>query len=154
MSITALNSTFYNIIFDKIQLFGKKTKIKDNLPAIVDTNNIQTLVITNANPNDTATTQQLQKILDACKLSTQNTAIIHDAPAWTTIKNELNNLENILLFGITENELGITGNWIQNRVIQFDNKNWIKTIGVETLQNNNNFKLDLWNNALKTLFVK
>lgn len=154
MSITALNSTFYNIIFDKIQLFGKKTKIKDNLPAIVDTNNIQTLVITNANPNDAATTQQLQKILDACKLSTQNTAIIHDAPAWTTIKNELNNLENILLFGITENELGITGNWIQNRVIQFDNKNWIKTIGVETLQNNNNFKLDLWNNALKTLFVK
>lgn len=154
MSITALNSTFYNIIFDKIQLFGKKTKIKDNLPAIVDTNNIQTLVITNANPNDAATTQQLQKILDACKLSTQNTTIIHDAPAWTTIKNELNNLENILLFGITENELGITGNWIQNRVIQFDNKNWIKTIGVETLQNNNNFKLDLWNNALKTLFVK
>ncbi len=154
MSNTTHFNSFYNIIFDNLQLFDNKTKNIHNLPLWENSGDTQTLVVTNTLATDALANQQLQKILDACKLSKESTAIVYDVPNWSSLKQKLTSIENILLFGVTENDLGITGNWQPNKIISFDDISWIKTASVTTLQNDNNLKADLWNNALKALFIK
>jgi len=138
-------------------LFSKDKIVSVQLPTIISGAEnihatIHTLVITNPFQNEQAELEQLNKILSACKLQQGQYMICTQECSWSAFR-KYENINSVLLFGITEEKLGITGHFAENQVIKFDNRSWVKTSSLSRLITDAATKNTLWQQALKPLFI-
>lgn len=114
------------------------------------------LVITNTYPENSTEETQLQKILDACKLTTEAYNILqlpeNEKVAWHSLKNSLKP-DNVILFGVHPNQLGISALFRLNAANKFDGITIIPTLSLPELEKQPQAKKDLWVNALKPIFA-
>lgn len=95
---------------------------------------------------------QLHKILKACTLQPEDYAIIMGQNSWLDFR-ELPGVKHVLLFGISEEDLGIMIKMPLNTVISFDEKYWVRTYAIANLMSNQHAKNELWQQALKPHFT-
>jgi len=114
---------------------------------------ITTLVITSPFTKGEAEEEQLYKILSACKLQQEKFSICTNDCSWAAIR-KYENIRSVLLFGISERQLGITGIFAENQVVQFDDRQWVKTFPLGRLIMDAAAKNMLWQQALKPLFFQ
>ena len=99
---------------------------------------------------------QLVKMLQACKLTTEQYNVIQLAEdqkiAWHKLKEELKP-EKILLLGIHPRQLGISALFGLNEVNHFGDCMFIPTLSLNELGKQDEMKKQLWNNGLKPTFV-
>ena len=96
---------------------------------------------------------QLHKILKACTLQPEDYAIIIGENSWLDFR-ELPQVKDVLLFGISEADLGIMVKMPLNMVISFDERSWVKTYAITDLMKNQQAKNELWLQALKPHFTQ
>ena len=113
---------------------------------------IKTLVITNPFTEGQTEQDQLGKILSACKLQQTEFAICTENCSWSTIR-KYENIRSVLLFGVSEKQLNITGIFAENQITEFDNRKWVKTFPLSRLMTDMAAKNTLWQQALKPLFI-
>lgn len=100
--------------------------------------------------------EQLNKILDACKLNGEMYNIVQLADDEQTAWHQLKNAAQpsvIILFGIHPSRLGISALFRLNGLNNFDNASWIPTLSLAELEQQPQAKKDLWAHALKPLFA-
>ena len=110
-------------------------------------------------PYQSATAEeiQLQKMMDACKLTADKYNIIQIK------ENQLFNIntaipglkaEKILLFGISPFQLGISAQFVLNTPNPFAGCVFIPALSLSVMEQQPEMKKQLWNNALKPVFVE
>lgn len=80
-------------------------------------------------------------------------AIIMGENSWLDFR-ELENVKHVLLFGISEEDLGLMVKMPWNTVTSFDARSWIKTYAIGNLMSNQQAKNELWQQALKPHFTQ
>ncbi len=138
-------------------LFGDNHIIQipssQNTADIILSSQAETLVYVPQVPQDENIAIQLEKILNACNLSKEQVVILTPDSQWANLRH-IKQIKQILLFGITGNDLGININIPLHYPLSFDNRTWIVTQSIEMMQQNPSIKSDLWNQALKPYFSK
>lgn len=114
-----------------------------------------TLVISTVFAAGSAEEQQLQKMLSACKLDPAQYRIIQlDAGqrmAWHRIR-ELLQPGKVLLLGINPEQLGISALFVAHEVNNFDQVQWMPTVSLSQLLQDNNLKQHLWANVFRKVY--
>lgn len=127
-----------------------------NEPISSSTSDIKNLIITNKFEAGSPEEIQLNKILEACKLSKETCVFIQldmtDKKAWHTLKNNYHP-QAVILFGVHPQQLGIAALFRFNQYNNYDGTKWIPTLSLNELEQNAQAKKDLWVNALKPTFV-
>jgi len=141
---------FSNVLFGNNKLIGNKNNIEKNISEELLTE--RTLVLVSPPKNEVDEMVQLGKILAACKLQQHEYKIDILTKNWSFYRNS-ENIKEVLLFGISENELNIDIQIPTNQAIKFDGRIWIKTLSISEMANNQQIKNELWQNALKPHFV-
>lgn len=144
------NNSFYNVLFHGSKLIntGKppEKKISEELLTI------RTLVLIPAPANEMEEYVQLEKMLTACKLTKEDYKVELQAGDWNYYRT-FENIKEVLLLGISEKELNIGVQLIDNHINKFDNRVFIKSLSLAQLANSQQDKNNLWQNALKPHFV-
>jgi hypothetical protein len=142
--------SFNNVLFHNNKLIGNKNNVEKNISEGLLT--FRTLVLIAPTKNESEELNQLQKILSACKLQQSEFSIAPLTHDWAYYRNNAS-IREVLLFGISENDLNICIQLPENQAIKFDNRVWIKTASIAEMMNNQQIKNDFWQNALKPTFV-
>lgn len=144
------NNNFYNVLFGKNELINFNDAIEKKISEELLT--IRTLVFITQPIQEMEEYVQLERMLSACKLQKEDYKVELNIEDWAYYRT-CDNIKEVLLFGITEKDLNIGVNIIENQVNQFDNRVWIKSISIAQMANNQQVKNALWQNALKPHFV-
>lgn len=114
------------------------------------------LILSTKIANQSTEQEQLNKILDACKLNGEMYNIVQladdERKAWHRLK-EATKPSVIILFGIHPSQLGISALFRLNGLNKFDNASWVPTLSLTELEQQPQAKKDLWANALKPIFA-
>jgi hypothetical protein len=114
------------------------------------------LILSKKIDEQSAEQQQLNKILDACKLSEDKYNLVqitdNERRAWHLLK-DIANPSVIILFGVRPSDLGISALFRLNGLNNFDGASWIPTLSLSELEQQPQAKKDLWASALKPLFA-
>lgn len=94
----------------------------------------------------------IQGIMSACNLQ-DKWKVFPKGTNYQSVFN-LKNLQFVLMFGISEKELNIDLQLPLYQALRFHNKIWIKAHSLEIIAKNPPYKKELWNNALKPLFIE
>jgi hypothetical protein len=115
------------------------------------------LVVTNEHAPVNSGDGLLKKMLDACGLASGQYNIIYlkegQKAAWYQLR-ELLDPKIILLFGILPAQLGISAMFRMNEPNHFNDRVWLPTLSIKELENNQVAKTQLWNNAMKPVFIE
>jgi len=142
---------FSNSLFNGIKLINNKNNIEKNISEELLT--FRTLVITAPFRNEAEEMGQLVKILSACRLQPTDYGIVPGGQhEWSYYRSQ-ENIQEVLLFGVTENMMNIGISLPENQPVSFDGKIWIKTAAVSEIINSQQIKNNLWQNALKPHFA-
>lgn len=116
----------------------------------------KTLIVVAGDNNDSTEEDQLNKIIEACKLNGKEYHVLHISIdkkiAWHHLK-EIFKPEVVLLFGVQLHALGISAILHLNTINNFSGVKWVPTLSLTDLQKNSEAKKSLWINALKPLFA-
>ncbi len=100
---------------------------------------------------------QLQKMLQACALAPGQYNLLQigaqERIAWHQLRDALQP-KNIILLGITTEQLGISIHFMPHQVNRFNDCSWIPTLSVPELEQQPDIKKHLWNYGLKPVFVE
>jgi hypothetical protein len=143
------NSKFYDVLFNHNKIIKPRYQQPETILAVPVSKRV--LIFLDEEKNREKE-EQTGKIMSACGL-VENDYQISMPIAWKHIRAQ-GPVREIILFGITEEDLGLNIRFPQNRSIYFDGKTWIKTLGIFEIMANKDFKNDLWKNALKPHFIK
>lgn len=114
------------------------------------------LILSKKIDEQSAEQQQLNKILDACKLAEDKYNVVqfteNERLAWHRLKDTASP-SVIILFGVHPSLLGISALFRLNALNNFDGASWIPTLSLQELEQQPQAKKDLWTNALKPLFA-
>lgn len=114
------------------------------------------LILSNSYPAGSAEEAQLNKMLQACGLSTEKYFIFqlneNECIAWHLLKQKFNP-KYILLIGLLPAQLGIAAVLNIHAPNRFDEAIWIPSLSVADLEKQPEMKKQLWLNALKPVFV-
>jgi hypothetical protein len=129
----------------------------EELPEQVRANEAaDTLVISTVYAAGSAEEQQLQKMLGACKLSPEQYRVVQLAEgqhmAWHRMR-ELLQPTKVLLLGINPAQLGISALFIAHEVNNFDTVQWMPTVALPQLLQDNNLKQHLWTNVFRKVYL-
>lgn len=144
------SDNFLNVLFTGNKVIKANDSFKKNISEQLLT--IRTLVFIAAHKQENEENVQLGKILSACRLSQEDYFIVRELSDWHTFR-ENEQIREVLLFGVKENDLGITIQFTENQINKFDDRIWIKTKSIAELISNQQLKNDLWQNALKPHFA-
>jgi len=116
-----------------------------------------TLILVKGNWEDIAEYNQLQKMLDAVKLSPEQYNIIWlkdgQKAAWHQLREKLEP-KTIFLVGVMPAQLGIAALFRINQPNNFNDCVWLPTLSISELEQNPTAKGQLWNNGMKPIFVE
>ncbi|MBS1772186.1 MAG: DNA polymerase III subunit psi [Bacteroidetes bacterium] len=129
----------------------------NELPDSVKANDGVNTLIISAHFEDGSTEDiQLQKILQACKLNKEQYQIIRFAKdqrlAWHKLK-EAFHPKHVLLFGVMPAQLGIMATLYIYYPNSFDGCIWIPSLSLTEMEQQQEAKKQLWQNALKPVFA-
>lgn len=114
------------------------------------------LVITSEFARDSAEELQLQKMMQACKLDSDQLNIIQfkqeDKLAWHQIRDNINP-KIILLLGVMPEQLGISAMFQLYSPNRFNDRIWIAGLSLSELEKQPDAKKQLWLTGLKPVFV-
>lgn len=114
------------------------------------------LILSKKIDEQSAEQQQLNKIIDACKLAVDKYNVVqlteNERLAWHRLK-DIANPSVVILFGVHPSDLGISALFRLNGLNNFDRVSWIPTLSLQELEQQPQAKKDLWANALKPLFA-
>lgn len=144
------NNNFYDVLFNNNKLIKTSPSIEKNISEELLT--VRTLVLITTPANEMEEYVQLEKMLNACKLTKEDYKVELQTEDWNYYRT-FENIKEVLLFGISEKELNIGVQLIGNHINKFDNKVFIKSISIAQLANSQQDKNSLWQNALKPHFV-
>lgn len=101
--------------------------------------------------------EQLSGILSSgCRLLTDQYHVIeigaNDKLAWHKLRDKLQP-RVVLLFNISPQQLGVSALFQLNGINNFDGAKWVPSFPLTQIMQDKNVKGELWNNALKPLFV-
>lgn len=146
-----INSNFYNTLFNDSKIIKHKNTEEKNISEQLLT--IRTLVLAAPLKNEMQDYVQLEKILAACKLQPQDYLVLQESKnSWLALR-KAENIREILIFGNAVHNLDIPISFIDNQIVNFDSRVWIKSLAIDELSNNQQVKNDLWLNALKPHFI-
>ncbi|WP_162903101.1 hypothetical protein [Taibaiella koreensis] len=148
--LNSKNDRFFNVLFSNNKIINYKDNSEKNISEELLT--IRTLVFCRPLENVPEETEQLEKILIACKLQKEAYKVVQNVHSWSFYR-KIENIKEILLFGITEKDLNLNILFTENQINKFDNRIFIKTASLATLLSNQQIKNDLWQNALKIHFL-
>ncbi len=115
------------------------------------------LIITSPYRDSRSEEPQLQKMLEACKLTTDQYNIIqineNQLIRIATLSNKLS-IKTVLLLGILPNQLGISAQFILNTPNRFADSIFIPALSIWEMEQQPELKKQLWNNALKPVFIE
>ena len=98
---------------------------------------------------------QLLKMLAACKLSAADYHIIQLAPdekmAWHLLKS-YTQASKIMLLGVLPAQLGIAAMMLANEVNQFDGAQWMPSLSLDQIAQNDALKKQLWVNVFQKVY--
>jgi hypothetical protein len=118
---------------------------------------LDTLVISLPLETGGAAEMQLVKMLQACQLSPDAYNLLQLEPekkiAWHQLRDALKP-KNIILLGITAEQLGIGIYFMPHQVNRFNERSWVPTLSVPELEQQPDIKKHLWNYGLKPVFVE
>jgi len=128
-----------------------------------DADNRETIAVKNLlvlskpfNPNS-AEDIQLQKMLQACKLTTTDYNLFqineNQKVAWHKLRDVFKP-KMILLLGIIPENLGISALFKFNEACFFNEILWLATVSLQAMEQQPDLKVQLWNNGLKPIFVE
>ncbi len=96
--------------------------------------------------------EQLNKIIQACKLTISQCLITGTDYSWLDFR--LNKaIRAVILFGVQEHDFGLNILLPLHQPVDFDDRKWIKTLSVPALMDNAGRKAELWQQALKPVFA-
>lgn len=114
------------------------------------------LVITSPISSNSEEENLLKKILEACKLNTQDYNLIQlnekQKISWHLLRDKLE-VKTIILFGIELSQLGVNVQLMPHQTNRFNNCNWIPTASLDFIIKQPEIKAHLWNYGLKPVFV-
>ncbi|KAA5532522.1 hypothetical protein F0919_17210 [Taibaiella lutea] len=148
-----LNNEYSNlnkVLFNNSKLIENKNNIEKNISEGLLT--FRTLVIISPFINETEESAQLEKILAACKLQSNDYNVSVLTNDWSYFRNAAS-IKEILLFGVSEKDLNLNILMPFNQVIRFDNRVWIKSSSIAEMMKSQEIKNNLWQNALKPHFL-
>ncbi len=148
--LNLINDRFLDILFSDRKIIVSKNDLQKNISEQLLT--VSVLLFIPAYNNREAEEVQLHKILKACALQPEQYAILAGANTWLDFR-QLEQVKQVLLFGMTEEALGLGIQLPVNRVTAFDGRSWIKTYAIQDLMQNRQAKNDLWQQALKPHFI-
>lgn len=106
---------------------------------------------------DEAQQLQLQKMMQACKLSDKDYNLLtlteNQNIAWHKLRDKLSP-QYIILLGITPEQLGISIFFMPHQVNRFDDRSWLPTLSIPELELQPDVKKHLWNYGLKPVFIE
>ncbi len=116
------------------------------------------LILTSEFDSGSAEEEQLIGILKSgCRLMEAQYNLIHLKQdthiAWHKMRDQLEP-RVVLLFNISPAQLGISALMRLNFINNFDNCYWIPTLSLTHIMQDKELKGQLWNNALKPMFVE
>lgn len=142
---------FYAQLFNTNTLFKITDSQTDALEKISASTSVivvlPSLILSNENGS------QLNKILAACNLTNDQVCLLDTQSQWQHIRDH-SSIKYVILFGVTGQEFGVNVNFPYHIPIQFDETTWIASSNIETMQTQPHLKAELWNKALKPIFVK
>ena len=104
-----------------------------------------------------AAEMQLVKMLQACQLAPGFYNLLQLKPeekvAWHQLRDTLKP-RNVILLGITAEQLGVGIYFMPHQVNRFNDCSWIPTLSVPELEQQPDIKKHLWNYGLKPVFVE
>ncbi len=131
------------------ELWSEPTvKVKNMIPAPV-------LVIT-SELNSAEERAQLQKMLDACKITADAVNTISLMPEEQIAWHKLNHLLQprvVFLFGIMPVQLGISSLFRLCEMNRFDGAIWLPAPGIAALEQQPELKRQLWLSGMKPVFL-
>lgn len=146
-----------NIINTKVVSEEWNAFWEDITPMVADMRPLDTLVLSTPFEPGSATETQLQKMLLACQLQPGQYNLLllteHQKLAWHQLRNKLKP-KNIVLLGISADQLGISIQFMPHQVNRFNDCNWMPTLSVPQLEEYPDIKKHLWNYGLKPVFVE
>jgi hypothetical protein len=100
---------------------------------------------------------QLEKMLTACRLTPEQYIIIQleddQKIAWHKLREGLKP-SKILLLGIHPAQIGISALFGLNEINHFDERIFIPSLALKELEKQTNMRSQLWNSALKPVFIE
>jgi len=145
------NSDFITTLFHRNEIVSVQLPtISDGTEKLYAT--IKNLIVTAPYVDTDSEQDQLNKILVACKLQPQDFRIRTGNCSWATIR-KFSNIQNILLFGVSEKDLGINCYIPENQIIEFDERRWVRTFAIDRFLTDATAKNTLWQQALKPLYI-
>ncbi|PZF71154.1 hypothetical protein [Taibaiella soli] len=115
-----------------------------------------TLVLTTPYDPGSPTESQMLKIMQACQLQSDQFNILslseNQLVAWHQLRDYLKP-KNVILFGITAEQLGIAIHFMPHQVNRFNDCSWIPTLTIEQLEMYPDIKKHFWNYGLKPVFI-
>ncbi len=114
------------------------------------------LILSKKIDEQSAEQQQLNKILDACKLTEDKYNLVqltdNERRAWHLLK-DIAKPSVVILFGVHPSDLGVSALFRLNGLNNFDGASWIPTLSLPELEQQPQAKKELWTSALKPLFA-
>lgn len=114
---------------------------------------VDTIFIVDAAEASPEALQTVKSIAQACQLQEMQYQIIAPTHPWHELKKH-DHIKNIILFGELENALALNVQFPIHYIYTFDQKTWIKTVNLNSLNQDKAAKTALWNSALKKHFIK
>lgn len=148
-----LNNEYSNlekVLFGSNKLIENKNNIEKNISEGLLT--FRALIIKASSINEVEDLAQLEKILAACNLRNTDYKIYSLTNDWSYFRNA-ESIKEVLLFGISEQDLNLNIQMPFNQPVKFDNRVWIKTVSITDVMQSREIKNNLWQNALKPHFV-
>lgn len=129
----------------------------DVSPRIKGMDPLDNLVVSLPLEAGSATETQLLKMLQACALTPGTYNLLQlpaeDKIAWHQLRDALKP-KNIILLGVTAEQLGIAIHFMPHQVNRFNDCSFIPTLSVPELEQQPDIKKHLWNYGLKPVFVE
>lgn len=144
------NKNFFNVLYSNNKIINYKDHFEKNISEELLT--IRTLVISRPFGRGPEEMDQLEKILAACKIQKEAYKVEQELRPWSFFR-QWGNIKEVLLFGISEQELGLNLQFNENQICKFDERVFIKTASLGEILTNQQIKNNLWQNALKIHFL-
>lgn len=147
---------FPNIINSKLVTTALDIFWQDvSLPEVV-LDQYNTLIISQEYTDGSAEQAQLQKMMQACKLSNTDYLVIrlreNEQIAWHKLRDTVHP-KVVITLGIPGQQLGVSSNFRMDSINEFNGCTWIPTHSLAELDKHPEAKKDLWLHALKPVFV-
>lgn len=114
------------------------------------------LVVVNECEPGSAEDQQLQKMLDACKLYPEQYNILRlqsgQQIAWHQLRERLNPAI-VFLIGVMPAQLGVSAFFKLNETNNFNDRIWLPTLDLRVLAKHEDLRKQLWINSMKPLLA-